>query len=37
MLPLTGTTSVEHMQSDLDVLGFTLEPSDARLLETLAG
>jgi len=37
MLPLTGTTSVEHMQSDLDVLGFTLQPSEVRLLETLAG
>jgi len=37
MLPLTGTTSVDHMKSDLDVLGFTLEPSDVRLLETLAG
>jgi diketogulonate reductase-like aldo/keto reductase len=37
MLPLTGTSSLEHMRSDLDAPGFTLEPSDVRLLEALAG
>ena len=30
IVPLTGTTSPEHMQEDLDVLGFELEPHEVR-------
>lgn len=37
MLPLTGTSSREHMQKDLSVLDFSLEPTEVQLLEKLAG
>jgi diketogulonate reductase-like aldo/keto reductase len=37
MLPLTGTSSAEHMRLDLGVLGFSLEPSDVEILERVAG
>jgi diketogulonate reductase-like aldo/keto reductase len=37
MLPLTGTSSAEHMRPDLGALDFTLEPADIDLLDHLAG
>jgi diketogulonate reductase-like aldo/keto reductase len=37
MLPLTGTSSPEHMRLDLDALDFRLEPADLHLLEHLSG
>lgn len=37
MLPLTGTSSAEHMRLDLGVLDFALEPSDVDVLERIAG
>jgi diketogulonate reductase-like aldo/keto reductase len=33
MLPLTGTSSADHMQQDLAALQLSLEPSEVRLLE----
>ena len=36
ILPLTGTTSREHMQSDLQVLDFQLEPEEVAQIERLA-
>lgn len=36
MLPLTGTTSALHMQSDLEVFGFQLAPEEIRQIECLA-
>jgi diketogulonate reductase-like aldo/keto reductase len=35
MTPLTGTTSVEHMRADLDVVRFRLEPAEVQFIETL--
>jgi diketogulonate reductase-like aldo/keto reductase len=37
MLPLTGTTSAEHMRADLDVFDFRLEPAEVALIERIAG
>jgi len=37
MLPLTGTSSREHMQKDLSALDFSLEPTEVQMLEKLAG
>ena len=37
MLPLTGTSSAEHMRLDLGALDFKLEPADLELIEKLAG
>jgi len=37
MLPLTGTSRLEHMQKDLAALAFPLEPADVELLEKIAG
>jgi diketogulonate reductase-like aldo/keto reductase len=37
MLPLTGTSTAEHMQKDLNALAFPLEPAEVDLLEKLAG
>ncbi len=37
MLPLTGTSSAEHMRLDLGALGVPLERADVELLENLAG
>ena len=37
MLPLTGTSSAEHMRLDLAALDFALEPADLALLERVAG
>jgi len=37
MLPLTGTSSAEHMRLDLGVLDFRLERPDVDLLERMAG
>lgn len=37
MLPLTGTSSREHMQRDLGALEFPLEPAEVQILEKLAG
>jgi diketogulonate reductase-like aldo/keto reductase len=34
MLPLTGTTSPQHMREDLEVLGFTLEPDEVARIES---
>ena len=36
MLPLTGTTSPEHMRADLDVLAFQLEPEEIHKVENIA-
>lgn len=37
MLPLTGTSSVEHMREDLAPLDPPLDPGEVQLLERLAG
>ncbi len=37
VLPLTGTSSAEHMRLDLGALEFSLEPADIQALERLAG
>jgi diketogulonate reductase-like aldo/keto reductase len=37
MLPLTGTSSREHMQKDLSALEISLEPTEVQMLEKLAG
>jgi diketogulonate reductase-like aldo/keto reductase len=36
MIPLTGTTDVEHMRADLDVFRFHLAPDEVARIETLA-
>ena len=36
MLPLTGTTDVEHMREDLEADRFELSEEDVRLIETIA-
>jgi diketogulonate reductase-like aldo/keto reductase len=36
MIPLTGTTSPNHMRDDLSVLTFRLEPDEVRRIERLA-
>ena len=36
MLPLTGTTSAEHMRADLDIFDFRLDADEIRLIENLA-
>ena len=36
MLPLTGTTSPQHMKEDLQAEQFTLSPEDIRRIETIA-
>jgi diketogulonate reductase-like aldo/keto reductase len=36
MLPLTGTTNPEHMQQDLEIFDFMLEPTETRIIEMLA-
>ena len=33
MLPLTGTTDTEHMQADLDIFDFCLEPAEIAWIE----
>jgi len=37
IVPLTGTTSREHMQQDLDVVEFELEPHEVRVVFGLLG
>lgn len=37
MLPLTGTTSADHMAEDLAVYDFELSDADVRAIETVAG
>lgn len=37
MIPLTGTTSSEHMQADLDVFSFRLEAREVEQIEQLCG
>jgi diketogulonate reductase-like aldo/keto reductase len=37
MLPLTGTSSAEHMRQDLDSRALTLSDEDVRAIESLAG
>jgi len=36
IIPLTGTTNADHMQSDLDVFDFRLEPEEVERIEGLA-
>ena len=36
MLPLTGTTNADHMQEDLDVVNFSLEPEEVERIQGLA-
>jgi len=36
MIPLTGTTDLEHMRADLDVFDFHLEPEEVERIEGLA-
>ena len=35
MIPLTGTTNAEHMQADLEVFDFRLEPEEVERIEAL--
>jgi diketogulonate reductase-like aldo/keto reductase len=37
MVPLTGTTSTEHMKQDLTVYDFELTADEVRLIESIAG
>lgn len=37
ILPLTGTSSTDHMREDLDSLGISLDADDVNLIESLAG
>jgi aryl-alcohol dehydrogenase-like predicted oxidoreductase len=37
MLPLTGTTKLEHMEQDLESLRLTLPREAVEAIETLAG
>jgi diketogulonate reductase-like aldo/keto reductase len=37
MLPLTGTSSAEHMKQDLESVSITLSPDAVQAIETLAG
>jgi diketogulonate reductase-like aldo/keto reductase len=37
MVPLTGTTSDQHMKEDLMVKDFELNSDDLNLIETIAG
>jgi diketogulonate reductase-like aldo/keto reductase len=37
MIPLTGTTDTEHMQADLEVFDFRLEPAEVARIEGLGG
>jgi diketogulonate reductase-like aldo/keto reductase len=36
MVPLTGTTSAEHMRADLDVFNFRLDPDEVQRIEQVA-
>lgn len=36
MIPLTGTTKSDHMQADLDVFEFHLDPEEVKLVERVA-
>ena len=36
MVPLTGTTDVNHMRDDLDIFAFRLEPHEIEQIENLA-
>ena len=35
MIPLTGTTKTAHMQADLDVFNFCLEPEEVEQIQDL--
>jgi len=35
MIPLTGTTNANHMQADLDIFDFRLEPKEVERIEKL--
>jgi diketogulonate reductase-like aldo/keto reductase len=37
ILPLTGTSSTDHMREDLDSLGVTLPPDVVQVIESIAG
>jgi hypothetical protein len=36
MVPLTGTTSADHMREDLEVFDFRLGPEEVGLIERIA-
>ena len=36
MVPLTGTTKIDHMREDLDVFSFRLEPEEIWQIERVA-
>jgi len=36
MIPLTGTTSADHMRADLEVFDFCLEPDEIKQIESLS-
>jgi diketogulonate reductase-like aldo/keto reductase len=36
MIPLTGTTNIVHMQTDLALFDFQLEPGEVLQIESLA-
>jgi diketogulonate reductase-like aldo/keto reductase len=36
MMPLTGTTSADHMRADLEVFDFRLEPEEVERVEHVA-
>lgn len=36
MIPLTGTSNIEHMRADLDVFNFSLEPAEVDCIEGLS-
>jgi diketogulonate reductase-like aldo/keto reductase len=37
MIPLTGTSDAQHMQSNLEVLDLHLQPSEIETIECIAG
>jgi hypothetical protein len=37
MVPLTGTTSLQHMKEDLGIYGFELTEDEVRFLESIEG
>jgi diketogulonate reductase-like aldo/keto reductase len=36
MVPLTGTTDARHMQADLDIFSFALDPAEIEKIASLA-
>jgi diketogulonate reductase-like aldo/keto reductase len=37
MVPLTGTTSLQHMKEDLTVYNFELTPEEVAFIESIEG